>query len=216
MSWSRHLGDARMHECYFSERAGESMDPLAADHLAECRRCAARYEALTAFLDGLRDEAVAETDAVFTADRLQAQQQQIARRLNLLGHAARVITFPGRLAADASHAGRVVRAAVVSPRWLAASAAAGLFVGAIVGSVYDFGVRSAPRVASSVAVTRPAPQPPLSTAPPASLARPVTVSSDDEAFLSQIELALGGPRTRELQPFDTMTPRVQEISTRLR
>ena len=74
---------------------------------------------------------------------------------------------------------------------------------------------AAPR-ASTVAAVRSAPQPPVSTTPPASLARPVSVSSDDEAFLSRIELALGGPRTSELQPFDAMTPRVQEISTRLR
>jgi hypothetical protein len=86
----------------------------------------------------------------------------------------------------------------------------------MVGSFYDFGVRPTPRTPSPVASLRPSPQPPVSMVPPPSLARPVNVSSDDEAFLSQIELALGGPRTRELQPFDAMTPRVQEISTRLR
>ena len=214
MPWSRHLGEDRLFECYFASGPASPWTRPPPIIWPSARRCAARYPELTAFLDGLRDEAIAETDAVFTAERLQAQQQQIARRLNLLGHAARVITFPGRLAADASHAGRVVRAAVVSPRWLAAAAAAGLFVGAIVGSVYDFGVRSAPRVASSV--RRGAARAPAPPAPPASLARPVSVSSDDDAFLSEIELALGGPRTRELLPFDAMTPRVQEISTRLR
>ncbi len=216
MPWSRHLGDARLHDCYFAARTGEAADPLAADHLAECSRCAARYRDLAAILDRVHSDGVAETDAVFTPERLAAQQHQIARRLDLLGHAARVITFPGRLAGDAAPAARAGAAAVVSSRWLAASAAAGLFVGAVVGSMYDSGVRtpqSAPAVATAA---RPAPQPPAATAPPASLARPVSVSSDDEAFLSQIELALGGPRTRELQPFDAMTPRVQEISTRLR
>lgn len=217
MRWSRHLDDARIHECYFNEHGGESMDPRAADHFAECPRCAARYRELASFMDGLSAEAASETDQVFTAERLQLQQQQIARRLDLLGHAARVITFPSRLAADTAQAGRMASVAVrIAPRWLAAAAAAGLFVGMVVGSLYDLGVRPMPRVPSPVAALRPPAQPPVSMAPPASLARPVNVSSDDEAFLSQIELALGGPRTRELQPFDAMTPRVQEISTRLR
>lgn len=215
--WSRHLDDTRIHECYFNEHGGESMDPRAADHFAECPRCAARYRELASFMDGLSAEAALETAQVFTPERLQLQQQQIARRLDLLGHAARVITFPSRLAADTAQAGRMASAAIrIAPRWLAAAAAAGLFVGMVVGSFYDFGVRPTPRPPSPAASLRSSPQPPVSMVPPPNLARPVDVSSNDEAFLSQIELALGGPRTRELQPFDAMTPRVQEISTRLR
>ncbi len=214
--WSQHLGDTRMSECYFNARTGGSMDPLAADHLAECPTCAARYDELSSLMDSLHAEAIAETDDVFTSERLLAQQQQITRRLDLLGHAARVISFPGHIVTDAAQVSRMARAAGVTPRWVAASAAAGLFVGIVVGSFYGFGGRPTPSTPSPVAAVRSAPPVPTSMVPPASLARPVSVSSDDEAFLSQIELALGGPRTRELQPFDAMTPRVQEISTRLR
>ena len=56
--WSRHLDDTRIHECYFNEHGGESMDPRAADHFAECPRCADRYRELASFMDGLSAEAV--------------------------------------------------------------------------------------------------------------------------------------------------------------
>jgi hypothetical protein len=39
---------------------------------------------------------------------------------------------------------------------------------------------------------------------------------DDDAFLSEIESVLLGPHNQELLPFDTLTPRVQEISTGIR
>ena len=34
---------------------------------------------------------------------------------------------------------------------------------------------------------------------------------DDDEFLMELELALARPHTRELQPFDAMTPHVQDI-----
>jgi hypothetical protein len=37
-------------------------------------------------------------------------------------------------------------------------------------------------------------------------------AADDDAFLTDLEIALEGPRTRELQPFDANTPRVVEIN----
>ena len=39
---------------------------------------------------------------------------------------------------------------------------------------------------------------------------PADTASDD-AFLSELELALDRPHTRELQAFDTFTPHVREI-----
>ena len=41
-------------------------------------------------------------------------------------------------------------------------------------------------------------------------------TADDDAFLSDLEMALERPRTRELQPFDALTPHVREIADRVR
>ena len=47
-------------------------------------------------------------------------------------------------------------------------------------------------------------------------AQPAPDPEADEAFLSDLELALERPGTRELLPFDALTPRVREISDRAR
>ena len=39
---------------------------------------------------------------------------------------------------------------------------------------------------------------------------------DDDAFLIELELALARPHTRELQPFDAMTPHVRDINNQER
>ena len=41
-------------------------------------------------------------------------------------------------------------------------------------------------------------------------------SRDDDEFLMELELALSRPHTRELQPFDAMTPHVRDIDSRVR
>ena len=38
--------------------------------------------------------------------------------------------------------------------------------------------------------------------------------ADDEAFLSELDVALERPQTRELQPFDAFTPHVREVTYR--
>jgi hypothetical protein len=203
IGFSRHLTEQRLFDGYLREREGASLDPPVADHLNACAQCGARYRELVSFMDGLEATARDETDEIFTADRLRAQQAQIARRLELLAHPGRVISFPGR-----SVVGAVRRTAYVAPRWLAAAAVAGLVVGVGVGSIYDF---TSPE-ASAPPTAR------VRTAPPVVPLPPPTDSllPDDDAFLSELELAAGGPRTRELQPFDAMTPRIQETSVRLR
>ena len=50
---------------------------------------------------------------------------------------------------------------------------------------------------------------------PAAGGGPADVAADD-AFLSELEIALERPRTRELQAFDTFTPHVREIRVQLR
>jgi anti-sigma factor RsiW len=190
---ARHLHDDRLFDCYLTERGGDALDPPAAEHLADCDACGARYAELTAFMDTLRREAEADADAVFTPDLLRAQQQQIARRLEHVGRPARVISFPSRIVRRTIGASQ----SRTAPRWVAAAAAAGLFLGVALGASYEWNLRHAPTRAFGARdmSARIAP----------------AASADDDAFLSDLELALERPHTRELQAFDALTPHVREI-----
>src|SRR6185295_14371969 len=115
---------------YLAERAGTPLDPPVAEHLADCAGCSSRYAELMAFMDGLRRDGEADADAIFTPERLRVQQQQIARRLALVGRPARVLSFPGRIVRRTLDASGTRQA----PRWIAAAAAAGLFVGVALGA----------------------------------------------------------------------------------
>jgi anti-sigma factor RsiW len=208
---SGHLKDDHLFECYLATRTGEELDPRAAEHLADCDQCVVRYEEVVAFMDTTREAADAETDEEFPAERLLQQQQQILRRLEHVHRSARVITFPGR---DTLSGSRSV--ARLTPRWLAAAAAAGLFIGVAVGGYFgpERFHRSVPR---QVAAERPMTVQQRPAAPTA-----VRVNSapddtpDDDAFLMELELALARPHTRELQPFDAMTPHVRDINNQER
>lgn len=195
---AHHLAEDRLLDCYVAERANEALDPPAAEHLADCVDCRGRYVELSRFMDGLRDDADSETDDLFPADWRDAQRQTILRRVENLGHAARVITFPGRLVAPHLPKGARLR---VSP-WAAATAAASLFLGVAVGMFYD-----QPTAPSTVAVVRSAQ--PSAVQATAGLA---PVALDTDAFLSELERALNGPQTPELQSLDVLTPHVREIA----
>jgi hypothetical protein len=207
-----HLTDERLLDCYFTERRGTPVDPPDADHLSECAACAAAYRSLGGFLDGLRDQAEAEADAIFTPERLQAQRRQVASRLAHVGRAARVLSFPGRLVSAHMRTGHPA-----ASRWIAGAAAAGLFIGVGVGMLSES--RLDPRAAPAASIARASGntlQQTLdipSVAPVPSTADADTLSDgSDEAFLSDLEVALQGPRTMELLPFDALTPYVREIS----
>src|SRR5581483_484769 len=118
--WSRHAAEQQLYDCYYAERSGETIDPRLAEHLLDCASCSARFASIARLLDEIRTDAAAEADAVFTAERLRAQQQQIARRLEHAARPARVISFP-RQAAPRTLASATVR---VAPRWIAAAAGA--------------------------------------------------------------------------------------------
>jgi hypothetical protein len=209
-----HLQDERLFDCYLAVRAGESLDPPDAEHLTDCDACGERYAEFTQFMEALSVEGTSEADAIFTPERLRAQQQHIARRLDHLGHPARVITFPV-LAANHSLGSPAPR---VARRWIAATAAATLFIG--VGVLLD---REAARVAPPARVRSVARQAVLKapesiepgTIEPAAIeiTRP-DAFQPDEAFLSELELAGDRPRTHELLAFDALTPHVREITLR--
>jgi anti-sigma factor RsiW len=206
MSRAHHLQDDRLFDCYLAVQSGELLDPPLAEHLTDCPECNERYAAMTQFMDTLGANAAAEADAVFTPERLRAQQQHIARRLDHLGHPARVITFPGRPASHHinSPAPRPAR------RWIAAAAAAGLFVGVGTGLFLDWeGTRG-----SSARLSRTlARQTHLQAPAVVEITRPESAATD-EAFLAEIESAGDRPRTRELLAFDALTPHVREVTLR--
>jgi len=198
-----HLPEERLFESYLVERAGEALDPPVAEHLSDCVSCGSRYAELTSFMDALRCDGDAEADAIFTPERLRIQQQQILRRMELVGRPARVLSFPGRIVR------RTIDASTsrTAPRWAAAAAAAGLFVGVAVGASFHWGgspqpVRQRPAVQASAS---------LRQAGVGTGGRDKVEIASDDAFLSDLELALERPHTRELQAFDALTPHVREV-----
>ena len=206
MHRARHLREHQMLDCYLAVRGGEPLNPPLAEHLADCDACATRYADLTRFMDAVRADGEAEVDSLFPAERLRAQQHEIARKIEHIARPARVISFPGQtvqrtLAHSASR---------IAPRWAAAAAAAGLFIGIALGASYEWDSHA------TVARRLAAPQPAEGRAnriSPAASPRPVLAADPaaDEAFLSELELALDRPRTRELIAFDAFTPHVREI-----
>jgi hypothetical protein len=208
-----HLQDDSLSDCYFAERRGEALDPPAAEHLADCSSCAERYAEFERFMTSLREEAHAEVDAFFPAERLRAQQQEIARRLDHIGRAARVISFPGRLAARRTNPSTTRMAT----RWIAGAAAAGLFVGVAAGTFFDFsrrfefGIRGRRTIGQmglrdAGTAARPALIPPA-----ASVGAATHAAEADAMFMSALELALDRPHTSELVALDALTPHVREI-----
>ena len=199
-----HLPEERLFDSYMAERNGEPIDPPVAEHLTDCASCGARYTELATFMDTLRREGDAEADACFTPERLRVQQQHIARRIALIGRPARILSFPGRIVRrtiDASTAS--------SARWIAAAAAAGLFIGVALGASYPWtwqGLGVPSLVARAGGSARPARMTPVATRGTS----PAEVAADD-AFLSDLEVALERPHTRELQAFEALTPHVREI-----
>jgi hypothetical protein len=199
---ARHLHDNQMFECYLAERGGEPLDPPLAEHLSDCQSCGTRYADLTRVMDAVRAEGHADTDAMFPAERLQAQQREIARRIESVARPARVISFPGQVA----HRTITGSASRTAPRLAAAAAAAGLVVGIGLGASYEWELRS---VGVRQATVRDAIDSRAPTA--ATRATRATDGAADDAFLSELDLALDRPRTRELVAFDAFTPHVREI-----
>jgi hypothetical protein len=169
-------------------------------------------------MDGIATDAEAESDAVFTPERLRAQQQQILHRVEHVGRSARVISFPRHLPE------RVHPAATHAPsRWLAAAAAAGLFIGVGLGAGLEWQrhARATTTVASAERAT-PSPTQAIEVPPAQAAAKPSspveTVAPDagadagaDDAFLSDLEVALERTQTRELRELDALTPHVREV-----
>ena len=213
-----HLSEDTLFDCYYAARRGETPDPPSAEHLTDCESCSRRYADLGTFLNTISEDADVDVSALFPAERLVAQQQDIARRLELVGRAARVITFPGRSGGAAGPGSAVAQKARtvsrLTVRWVAAVAAAGLFVGVAAGTVFNFGSRfDFVREGRRAGVNGAGRQTMTSTAPARVTSGAVehAVVDMDDMFMSDLESVLDRPHTRELVAFDALTPHVREI-----
>lgn len=201
ITFTDHLTEERLFDCYTLARTGEALDPPAAEHLADCADCSSRFGELTRFMDALRDAADAEIDEIFPAPRLRQQQQQIARRIEAVGRSARVIHFP----AHPVPRPRPGPGARSLPRWVAAAVAAGLFGGVAAGLFFD---TSRTRREAVITARAQRPQtPPVRPPAPA-----VLVVDREDVFFSEIEAAADRPRTEELAAYDALTPHIREVS----
>jgi hypothetical protein len=203
MGRPHHLHDDRLVDCYMAQRRGERADPPSAEHLADCEPCALRYAELARVLDVVRSDGEAEADAIFTPERLRAQQEQIARRMETVGRPARVLSFPDRMMQ------RTIRVSTLrSPRLTAAAAAAGLFLGIALGASFEW----ESRLRLVPGLTARNPMTARSVRLPAVPSRGAGEGAADEAFMTELDLALDRPRTRELAAFDAFTPHFREIA----
>ena len=207
---ARHLQEDGLFECYLAEHCGEPLEPPAAEHLTDCAECRARYGDLRRFMDALRTEADSELVEIFSPERQRAQQQQIARRVEHLGHHARVISFPGHQPGEPAPSA----SSRVAHHWLGVAAAAGLVVGVGLGTAYYSQAPAGERqIVASRSIATPAEAPAQAGA---SALMPDLVSSVNEQFLSELELALERPHTSELVALDELTPHVREVRVQLR
>ena len=186
-----HLSDDQLMEIYVL--AGDNR------HLTVCRQCRARFEDLVAALQQIRDNAVHEADAVFTAGRLHEQRDRIMRRIERRDHPAEVVAFPTR---GTSYPG-VQRVLGPARRWVAGAAAAGVAAGMFLGFAVD-------RSTHYSATSRPVHQ-------LASTVAPTTWQSADardDLLFSEIDDALMGSRAIELRAIDSMTTpdEIREVS----
>ena len=201
----RHIHEAGLIDHYVAERTGGFAEPPIGAHLADCAECQARFKELQHFMDQVWADGDAEVEALFPPERLAAQRQEIARRLEHIGHAARVISFPAHAGAARS-IGLKARGA---SRWVtAAAAAAGLFVGVAVGTLYNPTVRR-PIERTAVEAVAPAAVPASATTAPA------LAALDEDEFLNELEFALEGPSADQLLLFDALTPSVREVRAEL-
>lgn len=167
-------------------------------HLEGCAACRARYAEFDAWILGIGDELRAEADDACPAERLAAQQAQIARRLETLERPARVIMFPKAARAVISGHSHV-------RRWVTAAAAAGLIAGIGLGQMVP--LRQAFQQRQEAAPGVPHLTIP-DTVKRADELTPVQTSEDDVELLTG---AFARPRASTLSALDEMTPRSRDF-----
>jgi hypothetical protein len=182
-----HLDDTTLRLLAIDAQALSAAD---AAHFGGCARCQSRAGSAARTLDAERAEAQIAADAVFSAADLDRQRRSILARIARGSRPARVLAFPGH------EPGLPARRA--DRRWLAAAAAAGLVLGALVGQL--------PHLAG----TGEAGAPPLSATPAVVAARADSRPLED-TLLSEVEAALDAEARPELRALDLLTPVHYEI-----
>lgn len=193
-----HVGDVRH---------ADRQDQLALSHIGQCDHCAARLAALTFDADALRDEAVAQADAIFDDSHLEAQRARILGRLKHLGQAARVLSFPRRPREAA------MPVSTGSRRWISVAAAAGLIIGLVTGQMLHFlpraGIASGASAAPNGAVAQTDSLSPIGIRPVGGIIPASTTLSEDE-LMEEVEMALLR-RAPSLRALDGLTPTASEL-----
>ena len=192
MGQQAHLSDDRLIEVCFEAAMTEREEA----HVATCEECRTRRSRLERMLSEVSDAAAAETDELFTAEKLATQHARILQRIEQDGRPARVINFPAASAADM----RPLKARPAA-RWIAGAAAAGLAIGLLAGHLaHDLPAFGRPARTPLARSTSP-------VAPVQHTVRAVNAVHNDEEFLGELETALDGPQLAVLRPLNDLTPR---------
>jgi hypothetical protein len=195
-----HLDDSALIHRYLADRgleALESGDEALLRHLVQCASCDTRYAALQAAFDATRDAAVAHADGALSADLMAAQRDRILRRVDAQYGGSRVLAFPA-----AGHAASAIQPPQLVRRWIAVAAAAGLVIGLTAGRLLPFGTSGQPD-----AMWRPAAAGGAVPARTTPVIRSVHTEPpvDENAFLSEVDLATAAPRAAELRAIYAFT-----------
>jgi hypothetical protein len=202
------LSDSQLADLWSAAvAAGQPVADAHDPHLSGCAQCRARYGAFVQWLDNMRDDAVAEADEAFPAERLASQQSQVMRRLEALERPARVLNFPRIGRPTTSTQGHM-------QRWVTAAAAAGLVIGLAAGQLFDIrhALFARPEPARGPAQTaRYVPQQVTTNSAAAVVATPVSFSVSDEALFFGGEPVRSSERVSMLQAMDDITPRARDL-----
>ncbi len=158
-------------------------------HMDRCDICADRAVEIGRWMDEVQREGAEAADAVFTPERLSAQQSQILRRLEQVDNPARVIAFPA-----AGRSERLTGDRRVAATWVGVAAAAGLVVGLVGGQMSARLNQRAPLLA------------PASPSNSDATGSPVDARFLDESY-DQISIPA-------FEMMDEMTPRLTHLSVR--
>jgi hypothetical protein len=160
-------------------------------HLDHCEICADRAIDLARWLAQTRQLGLESADAVFTPERLAAQQSQILRKLEQLDRPSKLLSFP-RATAPLQIADTQMPVRHSTAPWIAVAAAC-LMLGVVAGRL---------------SVWTPAPPKQAAQQSPAIVVPPATAPSEPTEFLGEITR----PELNSLSALETLTPQVGVVA----